>query len=766
MRKSGRFGRIVLSLLLLACFGVLAIYLYQKQQLKINYLSFKIENAEHSFVVPDVDRLVNKISTAEELEMPSMPTDLKTAFNVLIANRQFSVNRELTKEIFISFNADAYVVVFNTSSSIGALLDAVNDGLEQTIEYEKGTLKVGGQSLFVEHFGQYLAVSNEAISPVEREDIIQFGNADYVEFEQITERQTRHILSKKLHFRVWDQDAKEIKGRAVNHNLYFYNAPFEVDELVFYGSSRFSEDYSSFFEGAHPQSFDWASQGILYLRKGDFEFVMGEQGEGRDLSLMLEEYTLDAQDTSEIAYFNIGKFKIMPFENPYQWSSSVAELDTELEYYTEYNNFNLMANSIPALRWFIGEVQLGKIIENNEIVLKTYNDCLSENAHEIRMSKDSVGGYFCESIIYDRDSTRLVSQVSTFSQELSLEGIQIVYDFNVEIVPDNLQYVSISSDSVILLNDKQKVAAYQMNGTKKWLLNLSTPLIDRPQIADFENDGKYELVLFQKDQIDVVNDQGKSISGFPVKLNAQCNAGLAVNYDNAYKWRLLVNVGNTVKVYSETGKLVEGWMFKGMNAEIDSKIYHVITEGKDIITFKDASSFQHVLNRRGEYRLNHDIVFKLENETDFVVGSLESALRKMGYKDGYIYNYYILDGYQDSLAIDKPVAPIRTYWEYNGGKPLLILEETDRLIIVNQFGYVQSEVLKPNQSNQFVGLIGNQDYGFVFADNSQNSIYLLNNFGKMMLPQAVNGSKVSIIESDLLITFSGVTVKAYKIAAQ
>jgi hypothetical protein len=143
---------------------------------------------------------------------------------------------------------------------------------------------------------------------------------------------------------------------------------------------------------------------------------------------------------------------------------------------------------------------------------------------------------------------------------------------------------------------------------------------------------------------------------------------------------------------------------------------------------------------------------------------MESALRKMGYKDGYIYNYYILDGQMDSVVVDQKVAPIKTYWEYNDGKPLLIIEEPDRLLIVNQFGYVQSEVLKPNQYNQFVGLVGKQSYGFVFADNSQNNIYLLNNFGKMILPQAVEGSEISIIEGNLLYTFSGISVKAYKIA--
>jgi hypothetical protein len=260
-----------------------------------------------------------------------------------------------------------------------------------------------------------------------------------------------------------------------------------------------------------------------------------------------------------------------------------------------------------------------------------------------------------------------------------------------------------------------------------------------------------------------VNNNGKSLPGFPVKLQGVCKAGLAVNYDNLNNYRILVHSGLTVKLISEEGKFVDGWMFTGMTAPLQGKIYHVLTEGKDIIAFKDTDKNQYVLSRKGESRITAQVKFNLKNETDFVIGGMNSALRKMGYSNGYIHNYYILDGGEDSIKVDQIINPTKIYWEYNEGDPLMIAEEIDRLLIIDQFGYVKSEVLKPGGSNTFVGLVGDKEFGFVFADNSQNSIYLLNNYGKMMLPAAVSGSSVSVIKGDLLYTFSGISIKAYKI---
>ena len=745
-------------------FGYAAFYLYQKQKIQLTYLSFRLTEADQSFIVPDIDRLLGKLNSFDDLEMGLCPTPLKTAIDSACQHKDFSFNKEIAKGCFVSFNASDFTLVFNTVSSAFSVAKVLSDEFGLAISVEDEAISLGGVTLTSSQVGNYLAVSTKEISPKEDVQNLAYGNADYILFEKDAEFGVRHILSKKYHFKLWEVADNKFKGKEIQHTSYFNSAPSDFDELYFYGSNRMQEDVNVFFNEPSHESFDWINDGLLIIKKEDFEIVIAKQGDTRDLNIMLEEQTLSTQrDTAGLSFFNIGNFKIMPFNTTYNWKESIANLNSDLRYFTEYKNFNVMSNDIPAMRWYLGQIQLGNLIENDFSLLELYNDCLPEKAHHVAITIDSTGNYLCKSHIYSGEGKCLISSVNTIQNEVSTVGIEIVYDFEVNIVPTNLLALKQKGEQMILINNSNQISMYAYDGEKKWSLNLSSALVEAPQKVDFENDGIYEFVLFQTNQVDVVNSQGHSLKGFPHVLGANSTAGLAVNYDNLYQYRLIVNTGNTVKILSEEGNVVDGWMFNGMTSGMKGKIYHVLTKGKDIITFKDQSNIQYVLNRRGESRMSNPQNFKLPSETDFIVGSLESALRKMGYQNGYIYNYYILDGLKDSLEIDQKVNPIKVYWEFNQGKPLLILEETDRLLIVNEFGYVQSEVLKPNQSNQFVGLVGQQEYGFVFADNHQNSIYLLNNFGKMILPQAVEGSATSIIDNGMLFTFSGLRIKAYKI---
>lgn len=730
----------------------------------MTYLSFELPEATNSFVIPDIDRLMYKLHDVSELEMENIPEDLQKAVNKLLDTTHFSFNREIVSNCFVSYSQTDYAVVFNTTASVQALSQVLASGLNLDITVNGTECVIAGKKLRAEHFGNFLCVSTLPVQPKEIDRKFYYGNSDYIVFNKQYPGGLRHILSKKYHYRLWQEETETVKGRPVSHAVYFESAPATFDQLVFYGSNRIQEDREVFFTSNVKESFDWMNDGLIYIRKDSFEIILARQGSNRDLNLILEEQTLNIlSDEPQLSFFNIGKFKVMPFQTTFDWSESINELEDELGFYTEYMNFNVLTNSIPAMRWYLSQVQLGNLVGDHGMIHGVYTDCLPDKAHYVRMEKVESGGYFCQSEVYEKNDSKLITEVFTAEQKVSVSGVEVVYDFQVNIVPDRLTAIRDKKINGILLNNEKQLSMYANSGEQLWTLQLSTPLVEDPQVVDFDKDGIYEYVFFQSNQIDVVNEEGKSIPGFPLMLGGRSQAGLAVNYDNLYNYRLIVNVDNTVKVYSEQGKIVEGWMFEGMNAAIKGKIYHVLTNGKDIITFKDQSNQQYVLNRRGERRIQENIRFSLPNETDFIVGGMQSALRKMGYKGGYIYNYYVLDGERDSLKIDQPVNPTAIYWEYNEGQPLLIVEEINRLLIVNQFGYVQSEVLKPTNTNQFVGLVGSKDYGFVFADYSQNTIYLLNNYGKMILPNAVKGSDVSIIEKDLLYTYSGTSLKAYKI---
>lgn len=762
MNKRSLFLRSLLILITLIGFGYAAFYLYLKQEVQLNYASFQLDSEATSVFISDVDRFSGKVDDLQDLELKGLPQPLGKAIMTLSENPEFSFNRELNSSAFFSFSKDQYLVVLEMNKSITTVVEIVNQAFGSDMSYVNETLNVSGESLKFRQYGNFICFSTIDFKPKEGVEKIDYGNADFVVIK--TDEITRNILSKNYHFKINEQKLDDLKGKPVEAFSHINVAPADFDQITFYGSSRMPEDQLAFFKEAESESLNWLDNSLMYVRKDSFELLIARQGTDRDLDLILQEQTLNmTEDTLSLAYFNIGKFKILPFKTSFNWESSISELISRPRFYAEFQDFNIMTNSIPAMRWYIGQIQLGNLFESNKNNQQLFDDCLPSEVHKLGISK-SDSTFNCFSEIYQRNGKTLVTKVQVNSETKSSGSTEILHTIDVSYLPINIEVFEAANAECILSNNLKTVSLHTVNGDLSWKLNLSSELVENPQIVDFDNDGLSEFVLFQQNQIDVVDWNGKSINGFPCNLSQNSKAGLAVNYDNLFKYRLIVNEGNTVKVYSEEGKLVEGWSFNGMSGEISGKIYHVLTDGKDIITFKDENQQQYVLNRRGESRVDHEIKFKLENETDFVVGGMGSALRKYGYANGFIYTYYVLDGELDSIKVDQTIQPKEIHWEYNGGKPLMIAEESGRLLIVDQFGYVKSEVLKPNSSNTFVGLVGEQDYGFVFADNSQNSIYLLNNYGKMLLPIAVNGSSVSTIKGDLLYTFSGNNIKAYLIS--
>ncbi|MBK6525655.1 MAG: hypothetical protein IPG07_08925 [Crocinitomicaceae bacterium] len=81
-------------------------------------------------------------------------------------------------------------------------------------------------------------------------------------------------------------------------------------------------------------------------------------------------------DTSFIPYFNIGPYQVMPFETNLSWQTTIPGQKDDFHFFTELDNFNILANSIPAMRWYLGELQLGNLLMKNEQLYRLYCESL------------------------------------------------------------------------------------------------------------------------------------------------------------------------------------------------------------------------------------------------------------------------------------------------------------------------------------------------------------------------------------------------------
>src|SRR5690606_3653358 len=146
------------------------------------------------------------------------------------------------------------------------------------------------------------------------------------------------------------------KGLPLLHSNFFSYVPSAFDELQFYGSSRMSSDYSCFFSQPDETSFDWVDKGLVIVKQDSVCLMIAPKNLEQDLRLVLEEQTLqNKNDSVQISYFNIGPFEIMPFRSNFNWSSSIPGISDNFRYYTILDNYNVLTNSIPAMRWYLGE---------------------------------------------------------------------------------------------------------------------------------------------------------------------------------------------------------------------------------------------------------------------------------------------------------------------------------------------------------------------------------------------------------------------------
>src|SRR5690606_22408593 len=134
-----------------------------------------LEQAEHSFIVPDINRLVDKIDHASDLEMQNWPASLAAGIDSVLHHKDYSFNRELAQTCFISYNKSDFVVVFNTTTSIGSLTEVVKKEFQIGVQAADGKLTIENTELFTNHYGNYLAISSLPLAPVEREDKLYYG---------------------------------------------------------------------------------------------------------------------------------------------------------------------------------------------------------------------------------------------------------------------------------------------------------------------------------------------------------------------------------------------------------------------------------------------------------------------------------------------------------------------------------------------------------------------------------------------------------------
>jgi hypothetical protein len=431
----------------------------------------------------------------------------------------------------------------------------------------------------------------------------------------------------------------------------------------------------------------------------------------------------------------------------------------------EFENFNILTNSIGAMRWYISAIQTGDLLSYEDVFSTYYKQVVPSKLHHLAVSYE---GENKEGLVFNAKIWNKTGGVKNANTAIVLKETQqnkqvALSDFEVGITPSRIDVIDLKDEEALLLSNDKAAIAYAKDGKELWRYDFPEKLVVAPQIIDFENDQKSEIVFFMNRLVVILRSNGAQISGWTKKMNEPVYGGTCLNYDNKFDYRILINKGSSILAFDEKGDVVNGFNFKGMNGGLVGGIDYALINGKDYISFKDQANQLYTLTRRGENRFNKIRTIDLPNETDFLLGEKEATIRKMGYDRQYIYSYYVKDGNLDSVKLDKRANPIRVFWLQDHASPRLVVEEVNRVLVIDKFGYVENEIVKPTNAKRLIAVNETENLCFVLFDDINNSLYLLNNEGKMVVSNAIKSTEVFKIFDSQIYTYDGLRLKAYKL---
>lgn len=759
--------RIIFISLLTGVFLFLAYYLYNRQQNKYTFRSFELKENATSLAVPNIDRLLVKVNTAAEVEGISENSALESGLNLLLEKRTTRVNPILGKACFLSFNATDFVLAFsNPDLNFDDVITLLNDVFGISATYVEEQLKFDGQVYQAQQFGTFTVISSQIIKPNFNHLSYPLTNADYFVLTDSLSTE-RFILANNSQFKVWNETREVVRGSPVNHTAFIEKLPLNFNSAVFYGSERLIEDKNTFFPGSDEEAFSWLGNGLLIMKKDSFQLMLANQNDQRDLRLILEEQTLNALgDSAQLTFFNVKNVEIMPFKSSFAWKEVIPELDTDLNYFAEYENFNVVSNSLAAMRWYLSEIQTGNLYEENMGLMEQYDLSTPLKSHIVKLS-NATDGYRYETATWTRKTMCTHTLTSSVNSNDDLVDTEDLSEFGVPFKPLTILPLTNKADSKILLVNKTDLAVLNSNGEVAWKIKLPGTYKFSPEIIDLENDGTPEIAICLARKLLVYDIGGQpkvTIDGSTfLSAGSTFTSNLIVNYDRVFDFRFFLADAQNIYCFNESAERVDGFQFQQSASPLSGQSYYTQIAGKDYLMFNDVNGGVYLLNRRGESRFAREISTKnLPKKSRFLVGKDESTLALLGYRNQYIYSYYLKDGVLDSTKLDKQVTALNAKWILPE-TPTLVIDEPGRIVLFNRFGYVEKEILKPETAGTFVAVEAMPTNHYVFFDNTNNSLYLLNKDGKLVLTNPSEMANVYGINNTLFYTYDRQKIKQHKL---
>ncbi|MGV6860389.1 MAG: hypothetical protein ACWA41_01390 [Putridiphycobacter sp.] len=756
--------KLVYILMLLSAFTAIiwsSQYIYQKQQKSENFYSFLVSDSADILFIPNNNNFIKKDFNLSEIKAIQANQTLQSFFGYSAQLKDFNFNFLISKSTFVSFDAKDISIVFNNFYlSPSEIEHHLKEKLGITSNFSDDKLTLEQSELYFLKKQDFFAISTKPIQPNPNKLVLN-NQGNYLLFHQQNAWATpTYYQTNQDNFFSFEIDTSEnLKGKGKNTKTYFKAIPANFDTAFFYASTRFTEDAKTILQSKDSSDFlNWVDESFMHLKKGNMEIIIGRQNDQQYLKNILDEQTIELSEDSLLPppIFK-NNYEIHFFKSYYHWQDILPNTKGDFLIFTEINDLNVLANSNEAMDWYIKEMQLG-----NDLFSKNKNLSLPNKCNYMKIIRQN-NQFKIQTKNRILNQKNLVSTIISSEQNHAHVGkIKLMSSFFTPISVDYLTAVKPKTDSLIILAYSKKggLISYDKTGKKLW--KMTKKLIQNPQIV--HADSAVFALIFESNKIDLIHmSTGQSKKGFPVVTNGNISTGKLIKYADNSNQRILINENNTVINYSLDGKQVDGWQFKA-KVNLKSEFYYHSENQKDYIYFKDSFDSLHILNRKGEHRFKQNIYSKIENASPYLTGDItKENLRILSFQNPYIKSQFMNDGHFDSLQINLNVNPTNISWLKRNNNVFLVIEEYNKIFILNEFGILESEIQKPQPNLSYIKQKNTPNELHIFGNLANNHLYLLNKFGKLLNSKPIFGNESSFIFENILVSYYDSNIYVYQI---
>jgi hypothetical protein len=324
---------------------------------------------------------------------------------------------------------------------------------------------------------------------------------------------------------------------------------------------------------------------------------------------------------------------------------------------------------------------------------------------------------------------------------------EVMLDAGISMKPQIVKSHVSNNNEIILQDNANNLVLINDEGNILWKRKLSGKILGEIHQIDLYKNNKFQFLFNTKEQLYLVDRNGKDVEQYPIKLKSAATNGMAVfDYDNDRTYRILIACENKgVFLLNTSGGKVDGWEFGQTESEVNLPAQHFISDSKDYIVFGDKQN-TYIVNRKGETRIAVKSKFDRNPGSQFFFEKGQSEDKSYFVTTGPNGDIFLisLTGIVRKLTIrDFSSSHQFFYSDIDGdGKNQFIFADKNKLFVYNLDKSLKFE-------KKFDGDIGNtlnlyqvakKSKYIGVADSGNGKIYLINSKGENIKGFPIQGN--------------------------